>query len=148
MSDATWLAISAISAAVAAIAALITVGISIFRDNKHKSQVKLNNNMALYAALVLVDRSLDFVIREPNQKGIDKVEKSLIGILQVVATTNGVIEVSATLPTDVEKCLSWIDEQKINEFKAATVKNQFSKYELKFRSVKNILEDKLDIKHS
>ncbi|GAA0207846.1 hypothetical protein GCM10009123_14190 [Kangiella japonica] len=151
MTDATWSAISAISAAVAAIIALITIGISLYNDSKRRQQNELKESMALYASLLLVDRTMDYVIRNPSKDAISKVEASLVDLLSVIASSNTVVSIASSLPTDAEKCLSWIDEldfNNFNDFKESIKQKQFSDYELKFRKIKNELEDKLNITHS
>lgn len=147
MTDATWSAISAISAAVAAIIALITVGISLYNDSKRRQKNELKESMALYASLLLVDRTMDYVIRNPSKEAISKVETSLANLLSVIASSNTVVSIASSLPTDAEKCLSWIDELDFNDFKDSIKQKQFSDYELKFRKIKNKLEDKLNITH-
>lgn len=148
MTDATWSAISAISAAIAAIIALVTVVVSLYKDSQRRKQVELKENMALFASLILVDRTMDYVIRVPSEESISKVEASLVSLLGIIASSSTVVSIASSLPTDAEKCLSWIDELEFNEFKDSIKQKQFSDFELKFRKVKNELENKLNITHS
>lgn len=148
MTDATWSAISAISAAIAAIIALVTVVVSLYKDSQRRKQVELKEKMALFASLILVDRTMDYVIRVPSEESISKVEASLVSLLGVIASSSTVVSIASSLPTDAEQCLSWIDELEFNEFKDSIKQKQFSDFELKFRKVKNELENKLNITHS
>ena len=106
MTDAIWSAISAISAALAAIIALITLCIALYNDSKRREQNELKEGMALYASVLLVDRALDYVIRNPSKEAISKVETSLVNLLGVIASSNTLVSIESSLPTDAEECLN------------------------------------------
>ena len=122
--------------------------VSLYKDSQRRKQVELKENMALFASLILVDRTMDYVIRVPSEESISKVEASLVSLLGIIASSSTVVSIASSLPTDAEKCLSWIDELEFNEFKDSIKQKQFSDFELKFRKVKNELENKLNITHS
>lgn len=146
MEDLSWSALSAISGALAALIALITVLISLHNERERRQRYELKSYFALYARLIVVVRALQYVIRDSSKDAIARVELSLLDLVSLITLAENVVDVAPNLPSEITKCLTWIDELSFNSFKESVLEEEFSKYELQFRKMKYKLEDKLEIK--
>lgn len=88
---------------------------------------------------------MQYVIRDASEDAISRVETSLTNLLGVIASSNSCLSVAPNLSSVAMNCFGWIDEQDFNDFNDSVVKQELSKFELKFRKIKNGLEKELNI---
>lgn len=143
MTEISWAAISAIAAATAAMASLVTVLLTVLDRRRNEKNEVFGSKVAVFAKLVLVDRALDNALRVPNKNSIGKVRTSLYELLRKIGDIGAVDPVLLDLCRLIEETTIFVDELDFTQFGRDVVTGGLSSYELRFRCMKNDLEEEI-----
>jgi hypothetical protein len=148
MSDIGWASVSAIAAAIAAATSLLAVVLTALDRRRTENSEVFSAKVAVFAKLLLLDRSLDNALRRPNKQTVGKTRKYLYELLRTIGDTGGNDPAFMSLCELVEQTSMFIDELDFTHFKRDVVTQSLSDYELRFRTIKNKIESDLNGKRS